>query len=58
MRGGILRKTRGQWEAKRRRIQYLMSRSECVAEMLRLGADARRVDNCGCTALHKVCFVC
>ena len=29
-------------------------RSECVAEMLRLGADARRVDNDGWTALHWV----
>ena len=29
-------------------------RSECVAEMLRLGADARRVDNDGRTALHYV----
>ena len=29
-------------------------RSECVAEMLRLGADARRVDNDGMTALHWV----
>ena len=28
--------------------------SECVAEMLRLGADARRVDNDGWTALHHV----
>ena len=28
--------------------------SECVAEMLRLGADARRVDNDGWTALHWV----
>mgnify|MGYP000902626686 CR=1 FL=1 len=27
-------------------------RSECVAEMLRLGADARRVNNDGRTALH------
>ena len=27
---------------------------ECVAEMLRLGADARRVDNRGRTALHRV----
>ena len=32
--------------------QYL--RSECVAEMLRLGADARRVNNDGWTALHWV----
>ena len=29
-------------------------RAECVAEMLRLGADARRVDNDGRTALHLV----
>ncbi len=29
-------------------------RAECVAEMLRLGADARRVDNNGWTALHRV----
>ena len=29
-------------------------RAECVAEMLRLGADARRVDNDGSTALHWV----
>lgn len=29
-------------------------RAECVAEMLRLGADARRVDNNGKTALHWV----
>ena len=28
--------------------------SECVAEMLRLGADARRVNNRGMTALHWV----
>ena len=28
--------------------------AECVAEMLRLGADARRVDNDGWTALHRV----
>ena len=28
--------------------------AECVAEMLRLGADARRVDNRGRTALHWV----
>ena len=28
--------------------------TECVAEMLRLGADARRVDNDGKTALHYV----
>ena len=28
--------------------------TECVAEMLRLGADARRVDNNGFTALHWV----
>ena len=28
--------------------------SECVAEMLRLGADARRVDNNGRTALHWI----
>ena len=28
--------------------------AECVAEMLRLGADARRVNNDGWTALHKV----
>ena len=28
--------------------------SECVAEMLRLGADARRVNNGGWTALHCV----
>ena len=28
--------------------------TECVAEMLRLGADARRVDNRGMTALHWV----
>ena len=28
--------------------------TECVAEMLRLGADARRVDNDGWTALHHV----
>ena len=28
--------------------------SECVAEMLRLGADARRVDNRGWTALHRI----
>ena len=28
--------------------------AECVAEMLRLGADARRVDNNGMTALHWV----
>lgn len=27
--------------------------TECVAEMLRLGADARRVDNRGRTALHR-----
>ena len=31
-----------------------MLHSECVAEMLRLGADARRVDNDGMTALHYV----
>ena len=29
-------------------------RAECVAEMLRLGADARLVDNRGWTALHWV----
>ena len=29
-------------------------RAECVAEMLRLGADARRVNNDGSTALHLV----
>lgn len=29
-------------------------RAVCVAEMLRLGADARRVDNNGMTALHCV----
>ena len=29
-------------------------RSECVAEMLRLGADARRVNAVGRTALHWV----
>ena len=29
-------------------------RAECVAEMLRLGADARRVNNNGWTALHSV----
>ena len=29
-------------------------RAECVAEMLRLGADARRVSNSGSTALHRV----
>ena len=29
-------------------------RAECVAEMLRLGADARRVDNRRMTALHRV----
>ena len=29
-------------------------RAECVAEMLRLGADARRVENDGSTALHWV----
>ena len=28
--------------------------AECVAEMLRLGADARRVNNYGSTALHSV----
>ena len=28
--------------------------AECVAEMLRLGADARRVNNGGTTALHFV----
>ena len=28
-------------------------RAECVAEMLRLGADARRVDSYGWTALHR-----
>ena len=28
--------------------------AECVAEMLRLGADARRVANDGRTALHRV----
>ena len=28
--------------------------AECVAEMLRLGADARRVDDYGRTALHWV----
>ena len=28
--------------------------SECVAEMLRLGADARRVNDFGWTALHRV----
>ena len=28
--------------------------TECVAEMLRLGADARRVDNGGRTALHWI----
>ena len=28
--------------------------AECVAEMLRLGADARRVNNSGWTALHFV----
>ena len=28
--------------------------SECVAEMLRLGADARRVDSDSWTALHRV----
>ena len=31
-------------------------RAECVAEMLRLGADARRVDNDGRTALHLVAW--
>lgn len=31
-------------------------RAECVAEMLRLGADARRVDNYGRTALHFVAW--
>ena len=31
-------------------------RAECVAEMLRLGADARRVDNVGMTALHYVAW--
>ena len=31
-------------------------RAECVAEMLRLGADARRVDNDGWTALHRVAW--
>ena len=30
--------------------------TECVAEMLRLGADARRVNNDGWTALHGVAF--
>ena len=30
--------------------------SECVAEMLRLGADARRVDNNAWTALHWIAF--
>ena len=30
--------------------------SECVAEMLRLGADARRVDNDGMTALHWIAY--
>ena len=29
-------------------------RAECVAEMLRLGADARRVNNLGWSALHRV----
>ena len=29
-------------------------RAECVAEILRLGADARRVNNVGMTALHWV----
>ena len=29
-------------------------RTECVAEMLRLGADARRATNNGWTALHRV----
>ena len=28
--------------------------AECVAEMLRLGADARRVNKYGMTALHRV----
>ena len=28
--------------------------AECVVEMLRLGADARRADNDGWTALHRV----
>ena len=32
----------------------LLHHTECVAEMLRLGADARRVDNDGWTALHWV----
>ena len=31
-------------------------RAECVAEMLRLGADARRVANDGSTALHLVAW--
>ena len=31
-------------------------RAECVAEMLRLGADARRVHNYGWTALHYVAW--
>jgi ankyrin repeat protein len=31
-------------------------RAECVAEMLRLGADARRVNNYGSTALHWVAY--
>ena len=30
--------------------------TECVAEMLRLGADARRVNNGGWTALHWIAF--
>ena len=30
------------------------NRAECVAEMLRLGANARRVNNGGWTALHWV----
>ena len=32
--------------------------AECVAQMLRLGADARRVDNHGSTALHFVAGRC
>ena len=34
----------------------LKHHTECVAEMLRLGADARRVDNFGETALHWIAF--
>ena len=33
-------------------LASLLLHTECVAEMLRLGADARRVDNNGWTALH------